>query len=108
MRIQGVAQGGLEPAVELDHVDVRDARGQVLAEHAEPAADLQHDVLRRERRRAGDDVQEVGVDQEVLAQLAIRAHAELGQAAQARLGGELAHHPKRRAPFACTASSSAS
>ena len=108
MRVERVAQGGLEPAVELDDVDVRDARRQVLAEHAEPAADLEHDVLGRERRRAGDDVEEVRVDEEVLAQLAIRAHAERGQAAQARLGRELAHHPKRRAPFACTASSSAS
>ena len=47
MRVERVAQRGLQLAVELDDVHVRDALGEVLAEHAEAAADLEHDVLRR-------------------------------------------------------------
>ena len=43
-RIDRVTQRRLERAVEFDDVDVRDARREVLAEHAEPAADLEDDV----------------------------------------------------------------
>ena len=45
-RVERLAQRLLQPAVELDDVHVGGALGQVLAEHAEPAADLQHDVVR--------------------------------------------------------------
>ena len=45
VRVQRVAQRRLQAAVDLDDVDVRDALGEVLAEHAEAAADLEHDVL---------------------------------------------------------------
>ena len=51
MRVERVAQRGLERAVELDDVDVRDALGEVLGEHAEAAADLEHDVVRRRAPR---------------------------------------------------------
>ena len=44
-RVDRVAQRGLERAVELDDVDVRDARREVLRQHAEAAADLEHDVV---------------------------------------------------------------
>ena len=70
-----------------------DALGEVLGQHAEPAADLEHDVVGAQLRRAADHVEQVRVDQEVLAQLAVRADAERLQAAQARLGREPAHQP---------------
>ena len=45
MRIGGIAQCLPQVPVHLDHVHVRDALGQVLGQHAQAAADLQHDVL---------------------------------------------------------------
>ena len=107
-RVEGVAEGGLELAVDLDHVHVGDARRQVLAQHAEPAADLEHDVVLRQRRLAPDHAEQVRVDQEVLPQLAVGADAERLEAAQARLRREPAHQPNRRAAFASTACSSSS
>ena len=108
MRVERVAQRRLEPAVDLDHVHVRGALGEVLGQHAEPAADLEHDVLGRERGGAADHVEDVRVDQEVLAELAVRADPELAHAAQARLRRELAHQPSSRAALASTAASSSS
>ena len=106
MRVERVAQGRLQLAVELDHVHVGGALGEVLRQHAEPAPDLEHDVGGAELGGAADDVEDVGVDQEVLAQLAVGPDAELAQAAQARLRGELAHQPSSRAALASTAASS--
>ena len=84
-----------ERAVDLHDVDVAGARREVLAEDAEAAPDLEHDLVEIELRGALDDAEDVGVDEEVLAELAARAHAELAQAAQAGLGGQLgAHQPK--------------
>ncbi len=42
---QGVLERRHQRAIELDDVDVRGALCQVLAEHAEAAADLEHDVV---------------------------------------------------------------
>ena len=107
VRVERVAQRGLERAVELDDVDVRDARGQVLGQDAEAAADLEHDVARVERGGARDHVEDVRVDQEVLAQLALRADPERAHPPQARLDElALAHQPNSRALLACTAASS--
>ena len=89
VRVERVAQRGLERAVELDHVDVAHARGEVLAEHAEAAADLEHDVVGLQLRGARDDLEDVRVDQEVLAEVALRAHPEGPHAPQARLDGQL-------------------
>ena len=108
MRVERIAQGRLESAVELDHVHVRGALGEVLRQHAEPAPDLEHDVGGVELGGATDHVEDVGVDQEVLAELAVRPHAELAHAAQARLRRELGHQPSSRAALASTAASSAS
>ena len=108
VRVQGVAEGRLELAVDLHHVDMGDAWRQVLRQHAEAAADLEHHVLRVELRLAPDHVEQVRVDQEVLPQLAVGADAERLHAAQARLRRELAHQPNRRAAFASTACSSSS
>ena len=84
-------------------------RRQVLAEDAQAAADLEHDVIAAEVRRALDDAEDVRVDEEVLTEVALGAHAELAQAAQARLGGELAgHHPNSVAALASTRRSSSS
>ena len=81
----------------------------MLAEHAEAAADLEHDVVGVELGGALDDAEDVRVDEEVLAEVALGAHAELAQAAQARLGGELAgHQPKSVAALASTRRSSSS
>ena len=85
MRRERVAQRGLQRAVDLDDVRVRGALREMLGQHAEPAADLQRDVLGRQLRRAFDDPQDVGVDQEVLAEVALGPHVERAHAAQARL-----------------------
>ena len=106
---EGVLERRYERAVELDDVDVGGTSRQVLAQHAQAAADLEHDVALGgvEFRGALDDPEDVRVDEEVLAEVALGAHAELAQAAQARLGGELAgHHPKRVAALASTRRSS--
>jgi hypothetical protein len=108
MRLERVAQRGLQLAVELHDMDVRDPGREVLAQHPEAAADLEHDVLRAQVRGARDDVEQVRVDEEVLSELPVRPHPEGGHAAQAGLDREPAHHPKSRALFACTASSTAS
>ena len=100
-------QRGLERAVELDDVDVGDALREVLAQHAEAAADLEHDVVRAELRGPRDHVEQVRVDQEVLAQVALGADAERPHPPQARLDGKLAHQPNSRALFSWTAVSSA-
>jgi hypothetical protein len=106
---KGVLQGGHERAVDLDDVHVGGACGQVLAEHAQSAADLEHHVIAAEVRCPLDDAEDVRVDEEVLAQVALGAHAELAQAAQARLGGQvLGHHPKSVAALASTRRSSSS
>ena len=100
-------QRRLERAVELDHVDVGDALGEVLAQHPEAAADLEHDVVRAELRGPRDHVEQVRVDQEVLAQVALGTDAERPHPPQAGLDGKLAHQPNRRALFSWTAVSSA-
>ena len=99
--------GGLERAIHLDHVQVGHPGRQVLGEHAEPAAHLQHHVAGVELRGAVDHTEQVVVDQEVLAELAIGAHVELAQAPHARLA-RLAHQPNTRAALASTARSSCS
>ena len=108
MGVERVAQRRLEPPVELDDVHVGGAVGEVLGEHAEAAADLEHDVARLQRRGSADDVEQVRVDQEVLAEVAVGTDAELAQAAQARLDREVAHQPSSRAALASTAASSSS
>ncbi len=91
-------------------MDVRDALGEVLGEHAEAAADLEHDVLGAKLGGALDHAEDVRVDQEVLAELAVRAHAEAAHPAQARLPGRVghgrAHQPNTRAALRSTAAPS--
>src|SRR2546423_4087584 len=109
MRIERVAQRGLERAVELDYVHVRDPGGEVLGEDAEPAADLQDDVLGSELREPPDDVEDVRVDQEVLAELAVGANAEPAHPPQRRLDRQVVgHHPKTAAALRSSAASSSS
>ena len=91
-----VEQRLAQPLVDLDHVHVRHALGQVLGQHAEAAADLEHDVAAVELGRAADHAEDVRVDQEVLPELAVRPHAEAAQAPQARLGR--ARRPRRSRP----------
>ena len=54
---------------------VRDAVGEVAGEHAEPRADLEDDVCRVEGGEAADHAEDVVVDEEVLAELLLRADA---------------------------------
>ncbi len=108
VRVERVAQRRLEPAVQLDHVDVARRLREVLGQHAEAAADLQHDVVRADLRGARDHAEQVRVDQEVLAEVAVRPDPERLHAAQARLRREVAHQPNRRAALASTARSSSS
>jgi hypothetical protein len=107
--VGGVAQRGLEGAVELDDVDVRHALSEVLRQHAEAAPDLQRHVAGLQARLALDDSEDVGVDQEVLAQVALGPDAELAQTAQARLAraGDV-HQPNTAAALCSTSCSSCS
>ena len=88
-----VLQRRAQPLVELDDVHVRDARGEVLREHPQTTADLEHDVRGRELREAADDAEHVRVDEKVLPELAVRTDRELAHPPHRRLG----HHPKTRA-----------
>jgi hypothetical protein len=56
----------LEPAVELDRVDVRNPVGEEAGEDAEARPDLEHDVLLPEIRKSSDHGKDVAVDEEVL------------------------------------------
>ena len=109
-----VAQRRLERAVDLDDVHERRSGGEVLGEHAQAAADLEHDVVFAELGQPADHSEQVGVDEEVLTELAVGPHPELAQPAQARLGGQVggvrgrAHHAKRPAAVASIADSSSS
>ena len=106
--VERVAQRGLEPAVDLHDVHVLRPVGEVLGQHPQPAADLEHDVVGAQLGRAPDDVEDVRVDEEVLAELAVGPDPELAHPAQARLRGEVAHHPSSRTALASTAVSSSS
>ena len=66
----------LERAVELDGVDARDALGEVLREDAQPGTDLEHDVVLVELGEAPDHAEDVLVDEEVLAEIAVRRDGE--------------------------------
>ena len=110
-RIERVAQRLLERAVDLDHVQVADARREVLGQDAESATHLEHHVDVRELGGVGDEAQDVVVDQEVLPELAVRPDPELPQAAEAGLTGSgrlLTHGPNTRTAFASTVRSSSS
>ncbi len=113
-RGERVLEGGHERAVELDDVDVGAPRREVLAEYAEPAPDLEHDVGGIELRGALDDPEDVRVDEEVLAEVAPGADAERPKPAERRLGREVsrrvggrrvrqrAHHPNSPAALRST------
>jgi hypothetical protein len=114
-RRERVVERRLQRAVDLDDMEVLDARREVLGEDAQAPAHLEHDVVRRQLGGATDHLEQVVVDQEVLAELAVRADAELAQAPQAGLpqAGRLvanrgAHQPKTRAALASTVASSSS
>ena len=105
-RLERLGERRLERAVDLDHVQVGDPRRQVLAQHAEAAADLEHDVRAIELRGAVDHAEDVVVDQEVLAELAVGPDPVCAQAPQAGLARLVGHHPKTRAAFCSTVRSS--
>src|SRR5204862_853169 len=71
------------------------------------AAHLEHDVALVELRHAPDHLEDVVVDQEVLAELAVGPDAELAQAAKAALA-ERTHQPNTRAALRSTTRSSSS
>ena len=70
-------------------MEVSGPRGESLRQHPVSPTDLEHDVVTRDVGEPLDDVEDVGVDEEVLAELA-RAG---GLAARARTGARSAHHP---------------
>src|SRR6266498_4102477 len=84
-----------ERAVDLDRMHERDAVGEVARQDAEPGADLEHDVVRLEPGEPSDHAEDVLVDEEVLAELLLRADR---------------HSEKQRVAFAssCVASASGS
>ena len=60
-------QVGFERGVKLDHVDEPNPLRKALGEDAETASDLEHDVLVGQRREPLDHVEDVAIDQEILA-----------------------------------------
>ena len=71
---------GLQRAVELDDVDVRAARGEVLADSTPRPPPISSTTSSgRQLGGALDDAEDVRVDQEVLAEVALGPHAELLQ-----------------------------
>jgi hypothetical protein len=104
-RSDRVAQRGLERSIHLHDMDMADAGSEMLRQHTESATHLQYDIRVREIGGLGDQAQDVVVDKEVLAELAVRADAELAQPADASLA---AHQPKMRAALRSTSSSSSS
>ena len=108
----GVRERGTQALVDLDDMNMRDPLSEVLGEHAETTTDLEHHVLRGELGGPADHTEDVGVDQEVLPEVAVRAHTELPHAAQARLPRRVlrrAHaQPKTRAALRSTVSESSS
>ena len=84
------------------------ARSEVLAQDAEAAADLEHDVVVGKLGRAPDHVEDVVVDEEVLAELAVRADAEPRQPLEARARERGAHQLEDPARVRSTTDSSCS
>ena len=108
-RGQRVAQRLPETLVELDHVQVRSAIGKALRENPEPAADLEHDVALVQCRESLDHVEDVAVDEEVLAQLALARRARgYGRARLALRPRARAHHPNTAAALRSMSRSSSS
>ena len=62
------AKRRLERLVDLDGVNMPDAIGEECRQHAEAGADLEDDVLFLELRQPADHAQDVGIDEEVLAE----------------------------------------
>jgi hypothetical protein len=120
VRPERVLERRHERRIDLDDVHVRASRREVLAQHAEPAADFEDDVAGSSAGRALDHAEDVRVDQEVLAEVALRADAEATQPAQRRLrwqaagriaagrAGHGAHHPNSSAALRSTTRSSSS
>ena len=61
----------LERAVELDGVHARDSLGEVVGQNPQAGPDLEHDVVSVELGEAADDAEDVVVDEEVLAEVAV-------------------------------------
>ncbi len=98
----------LQPPVDLDCVHVRAALRQPGCERADARADLERDVLALQRGEPLDHAQQVVVDEEVLAELAIGPQAELRQACERDLARRAHGSAKTRAAFASTWSPSSS
>ena len=74
---QPLAEVRLEAAVELHGVYEAHALSEVGGEDAESRADLEHDVVPLQVGEAAGDAEDVLVDQEVLAELAVGRDGEL-------------------------------
>ena len=70
-RLERLGQRWLERPVHLDHVQMLHPRREVLAQHAEAAAHLEHHVACVELGGAADHAEDVVVDEEVLPELAV-------------------------------------
>src|SRR5438270_5121866 len=81
-RFEPLAQVGFERTVELDRVDVTDPIGEVAREHAETRADLEHHVFGGELGEPADHAEDVLVDEEVLAEVAVRRDREPGHGSE--------------------------
>ena len=75
-RAEALAQLRLERSVELDSHDTRDAVGEERGEGSEPRADLENHVVAVELGEAADHAEDVLVDEEVLAEVAVRRDRE--------------------------------
>src|SRR4029079_18197698 len=74
---QGIAQVRLKGSVELDGMDAAHALGEIHGEDTETGANLEHHVFGPELREAARDAEDVVVDKEVLAELAVGRNGKL-------------------------------
>ncbi len=70
-RRERVAQRLLEPTVKLDDMQVRSPRGETLGQHPHPPTDLEHHVLWLHPGNPLDHVEDVAIDEKVLAELTL-------------------------------------
>src|SRR6266508_1086035 len=73
--VRDVAQMGRQRFVQLDRMDERHASSEVASQDAEPGTDLEHDVVLLQLREPADDAEQVLVDEEMLAEVLLRADA---------------------------------
>ena len=95
------AKPRLERPVQLDDMQEARARREALGQDPLPAADLEDDIVGRELRQPLDHVEDVAVDEEVLAE---RYHPNTAVAAPSTDASSEAYSTRRSTASACAVS----